>query len=960
MTLLETQILEKVKQKTLEYLKEGKTPGNTKIFEDIRNILVKNLGLPTAKYRPQSKNKLVDYISYNATLDELKFDFEVLYKEVISHLKDVISSYYLADTVYKVNSKDLDRLLLRLDNELLAISNADDNFAGYSEKFDSLDNIDQSVTTPGIVDLSASELALPASQSSNFRYSMRHLFNFPNWEIKVNPGFTIIENQSLPGAGFGNAFIDILSAWRHSIKTRESGELRCEFIIPVGSFEETELLINKITVMPHGDTPFKLRILKSTDNINYTILPGYGDFVDIKKQSSTYTFNFNTELIQYLKFEIIKQAPDVQINSETWQYIFGFFNISVFVLGRANSGICQTKPIKFSRPVGAVSLNATSIIPPNTDINYYVNLADSTGAAIYDWRPISPSNATKSSSSAPRVVYFSNKNQKTFSYYASGSIADSYKNSNLYVTNSGNALLDDHIFGAYIERGFNMWKRDTNPQKERFDFSNAYINFENTDYQSIYINETETLAPIFSSGSIEPKVITSRNILYRPEYGHSFAPNDLVNPSFDQQPTYAIYEAKIIRKNNINSLTVTGYSALSIQFDDNTIVDNENRPEVHVLRLTTSGGSQTNMDRLLRENIDYEIVEVGSTSVINALQTSGSWWNSRINEGSSLNFFIRYQEEDNLINRISSINNKEIGFNLPSSAFKASDLIRVKYRAIPDYPNIDILSNSLRVKPLFNSSDRVLDYVNGRDYSFDKRNSTLYRIPNGNIPSQAVVYVDYSFEKIQFYTETFSIWAYIGRTDFPEINIESLSIKKNLGEQFYLSLPGKFLDLINTGKIPALSKGWYLFIVKSTDPSDSNSAIKKIMSFRDSSNNLVFSNSGLYFNEMIGSRERLKEVTYDFLKKGILKSDNRYFAIKNGLIHVNFNPGYVDSFYPFYYDSTNNVFIRISELFKLSYSTEVTASPSSDLLVKIELVKDSSADGGTTPIVKDFDIRMKI
>ena len=109
----------------------------------------------------------------------------------------------------------------------------------------------------------------------------------------------------------------------------------------------------------------------------------------------------------------------------------------------------------------------------------------------------------------------------------------------------------------------------------------------------------------------------------------------------------------------------------------------------------------------------------------------------------------------------------------------------------------------------------------------------------------------------------------------------------------------------------------------------------------------------------------MTEITYDFLKNGVLKSNHDHFAVKNSDIVVNFKPGSTEDFYS-YQAMTNNSGVvtgfdtQNTENFLLKYRYRLPEETTADrLLVKIELSKTRAADGGITPKVFRYNARIK-
>lgn len=961
MSLTTRQITQKIADKTLEFLKRGEVPENTRIFQDLRDFFRRGVGLPTMRFRKQQANDVIDIESFNQSLDEVEFDIKVLYEEVIDHIAQILSRFHFTNQIYNTSSRELDRLITKLDEELFTIKNADDHFQGFIENFDSLDRIDQAKSTPGIVDLAAGELGLPSTSAATLRVEAPHLFSATNWPVTITSGQTIKLNSSMQGAGFGNAFSDTISVWRHQIRTGQSGPLTAFFTFPIAgpAKEEKEVLINRIQITPHSEFPFNIRILKSLDNINYTVIPGHTEFVSIDRQSKTYNFDFPTELIQYIRIEIEKPNADQQIDNSTWEYLFGFFSIGYYSMGRVPNGEMISKPYNTARPIGKVSLSSVASLPRGTDVNYYVALGDTTGGMATPWRPIRAAGTPKNDRAFPEIVKFGDSERRSVEFLAeeTGYINSTYKGINIYELNHSGQLTDRPLYGsASLLRGEGSWARDLNPQLENFTSTNVYMDFSATDTQSLYVIEREILTPNSISGSNQLYLNTTHSPYYDPTLGHTLVPNNGINTSYNQAPTYAVYEAKWIRKDEEKSLNVARLGGNHIRLPNGTILDNERRPEVRATRLDISGNVQT-LNRLLREDLDYEFRE--NPPALVALETGSSWWRQQLNSNGILDFNVSYYLEDDLTQKIVDINNKRIVIDSNFATVAAGDNISLRYRRVAKEPDIEILPDTVRVKPIYGVDGLNNPYFEGTDYSLDVQNGTIYRIPNGNIPAEGTVFVDFRYQRSIFNVQTFTAWCEVTRAEMPEINISNLNLNSSAGELFMLNTSKGLIDLSNLGSIPPLGVGWHQFIVKSLDPSASVSAINQVISLIDRQARPIFQTRGTYFSRVFSDREYMRQITPDFLKKGILKDDHRFFAITDdGYILLNFLPGSTDDLYTYRYNSSTGAVSISRERFLLDYAVQTRVAPSSSLLVKVELTRRPSIDGGLSPTVDQYSLRI--
>ena len=173
------------------------------------------------------------------------------------------------------------------------------------------------------------------------------------------------------------------------------------------------------------------------------------------------------------------------------------------------------------------------------------------------------------------------------------------------------------------------------------------------------------------------------------------------------------------------------------------------------------------------------------------------------------------------------------------------------------------------------------------------------------------------------------------------------------------------LDLSNSIETPFIPRGWHQIIVKSRDPAVfSTAAIKKIIELKDIAGDYIFVRGGKYFVDLQSTRIAMSEVTYDFLKNSILRTNHDHFAIANDKIVLNFQPGSTSELYN--YQAVTDVSGLVtgfaeqaSEDFLLKYQYEIPGQVEAKrIMVKITMLKDRIADGGVTPKVFRYNARI--
>ena len=184
-------------------------------------MLFRSNNIITYKYTAQPSRDIFQNHTYNKSLRRIKFDIDTLHEEILDLIGKSSERMSYADLFHKVNSHELSNLESKLNSLLFTIENADFYFLGAYESFIDNSKTDSKSSTPSIIDLSESCIALPYGGKNTQKIKTSHLYDSATWPVQVlTPDVSnIISTTNVAGSSFGNIFSDTISSWSYEVVT---------------------------------------------------------------------------------------------------------------------------------------------------------------------------------------------------------------------------------------------------------------------------------------------------------------------------------------------------------------------------------------------------------------------------------------------------------------------------------------------------------------------------------------------------------------------------------------------------------------------------------------------------------------------------------------------------------------------------------------------------------------------
>jgi hypothetical protein len=502
-----------------------------------------------------------------------------------------------------------------------------------------------------------------------------------------------------------------------------------------------------------------------------------------------------------------------------------------------------------------------------------------------------------------------------------------------YYRLAGAAITDDIRFGsAKLLRGRNAWTRNTNQNRLIKKVRDSYIDFSTGDTQSIWAVLTEN-AQVSSKAlpngfGLVTWLQVNHDIDYTPSVGMQLVPPDNIDTATDQKPKYAIYKVNRIRsvmaiEDEDVVLKATSQTELS---QKSVIIEGASQPVV-----TNSGGTIT-----YTRGTDYELrTDIQGTGYIYRLE------DSFIGDGDTVE--VSYSLDPDITRFVSAIVGDSVVMKVNFEA-RQDERFEVTYRFIPKGNN-EIIKSTIKATERYGDAAPGVLYKEGPDYSIDISNGRMSIMTLGEVANKGrAAYVDFSYYDTPEDVETFTAWVRVEQSEPVIFDFNPFNMDTEAGEKVFIRSGVQTVDLTRASQSPELSRGWHQVIVRSKDPdTNANSAIKQVTELLDVNSVPVFLSGGRYFDQVRATRQVMKQVTF--------------------VVVLNFQPGATTDLYldglrinpatGLYTSGTRD------EEFELEYSYELAnAEVVEQILVRMLLNRKAHADGGMTPKVWEYHLRL--
>lgn len=966
MAISETQVAKIIYNETLKAYQRGVAPDLTEAAKLIEKLTIANGGLPTLKVREQGRKKQFNVDAFNAFMQEVEFDLEVIYEELQTLILQSMQHLNLNDITYRAQRQQLEEIIGMLDNMLFARANSDGRFFGVFDTFEAMTKINQGSSTYNVVDLGEGTAQLPFSSLGVQKIDMSHMYGVNSYPVPLLDRTDVVSSTIGVNAGFGNAFTDVQNVWRQDVITSTAGPATIECRFPVSAGVDKDRRINRIQLTPHG-SPTLVKALYSPDGVNVLDVLTSPTTV-LERQGQHINLDFETINMEEVILRFTKAEPDEALEDGTFLYSFGLANVSLFTTGRALSAELISKPQKPAGMTGKInrmSLRVQEERPAETDIEYSVAVCDEAGNIEGDWISISP--ISRENSGVPSTIDLGSSASRSIPQTPTSTVAtETVRSIDYYTLPEGISDGDDVVYGsARLSRGGGVWSRNKRTETQLKEYRDAYITFNSGDIQKLYVVSTET-APhssqyqAFPGGTQGTELVSTLTLSQTLDWNDAtmpLTPPAGVDVNFDQRPNYAVYKVQRFRPDmsiSAEAITLTEEIPVSLTHP-HPVVNAGTRP---VIKDAATSPTVTYV-----EGEDY-LVGDGFNGLpngqINRIATGA------IASGATV--YVDYEIDPDITHLVDGARDNRVHLNQLLNVTDA-DRFSITYRWVPKGDN-NIVRSTVRVTSKYGDVEEGDIFQEGPDYAIDTVAGTITRIPAGDVSPSSngdiAVYVDFYYKATPPQVETHSAWVYYSSRDPQKVEWSSLTIDQEAGERFMLISPEWTVDLSDKLETPELSRGWYQVVVKTKNPdlftTAGSCAIRNVISLQDIDGEYVFLPGGKFFTKLNAFREPLREVSKDFLQNSVLATDHSVFAFDGNNPLINFDSFSSDDVFRLKVVENAGTYSLIDtqpENFILEYAYRVgQVTTGNYILFKANLSRGVASDAGVTPKLRRYDIRV--
>lgn len=375
---------------------EGKIPSDLevrKIFSKYFTINEPGKPINVEYYNIETMNQTnVDMI--NELMANSLFNLEILYDAIFENNQQIFSTVTSLNNRLeglRVKRKELES---KVDDILFANSNTDGFFYSFLENFNTVSNIDLTLTS-AYVDLTNNHAMIP--KVSNITSDEIVSNSFISNNVTFN---TSINSQMLVENSFAENFDFVFDGlndtyWSYDLESDILGIASITFVIPVN----TNYSISSIEGSILTGTPCSVHVKAIPSNISkdqqIRVKDSKGDY-------SRFSFSIPADFYSTIYVTLVKNEPDFVSNSGTglYRYSFGLRELSIFSSYYDQRAVLISKPISIPTSdnsnlvISAVSLESKDQIPDGTSLSYYVaaDVSGAVDASSFNWTRVNTSS----------------------------------------------------------------------------------------------------------------------------------------------------------------------------------------------------------------------------------------------------------------------------------------------------------------------------------------------------------------------------------------------------------------------------------------------------------------------------------------------------------------------------------------------------------------------------------------
>lgn len=422
-------------------IRSGKLPTSAETIAKIMSATSrKDLTKPEYLFYELQGTSVISSKGYGEIMDDILKDLDVIY----ANYKDLQAMYTRSMRSYEVDRLKLEQQLQELEDKLKEKILVNSDTSALNSVYDTFTDTSKvdTIKTTAMVDIKNRKVSISPTRTG--------LIPRENISVSVdlNPKFSVVSDLYVGGynpivreevfidraktllddnirqensKSIGNVIKDYVNnikyssslidrmfvdkanmTWTREIVSNINGG--AGLVIKITFKDVTK--VNQLSIDMHTVKPAYIKLKYSPDGLNTISVPYHEE---AKLCNNRESFNFPNIGMKVLYIELTKTEADkttIKNGKDNYVYYFGVSNLSLYSNGYATEGTLVSKPLYADSteefPINKVSLETDSVIPIETNIDYYVALA----ADAPTWYSISPLNDTNPAHS--QIIDFKN------------------------------------------------------------------------------------------------------------------------------------------------------------------------------------------------------------------------------------------------------------------------------------------------------------------------------------------------------------------------------------------------------------------------------------------------------------------------------------------------------------------------------------------------------------------------
>jgi hypothetical protein len=332
-----------------KFLQNGTVPSANSVLAAVYAELNSHApGTPLTTFSPVTAQSQTNTNALNKLVEQIQNDIENLYNENIELVNKIVR-----DFDYKQTRRErlIQRIVEITANLAAAEASTQQAFQG---NIGSFRDIDFSKTSAFV---NFKDYCIELPPSSNLTAKVPLSGASIHWSTDGDNTTTLGEPSNILNDLLNEAF------FARVLTSKSSATLTITVQLPKPT------TISNVIVTGQIGSPASITVQLDNDNLTSQSL-------DITRRAA---WDISSRQVEKITISMVKNASD-GMNGTSYYFDFGLKNLSLLNQQYSQSAIFQSMPIQFGKPIGSLTLNASTDIPPNCQIDWSISTTGADGS----------------------------------------------------------------------------------------------------------------------------------------------------------------------------------------------------------------------------------------------------------------------------------------------------------------------------------------------------------------------------------------------------------------------------------------------------------------------------------------------------------------------------------------------------------------------------------------------------